>query len=63
LRYLWILLKLYKEMAVPTFLHWSECRTLTKQQESLIETAEIRFLISVADYRRMGQFRNETIRQ
>jgi hypothetical protein len=48
-------------MAVPTFTYESEIWTLTKTQEARIETAEMNFLRSVADCKRIDQIRNSEI--
>jgi hypothetical protein len=57
------ILKFYKVLAVPVLLYGSECWTLTKQQLQQIESPEMRFLRSVAGYRRTDKKRNTDIRQ
>jgi hypothetical protein len=56
-------IKFYKAMAVPTLTYGFEIRTITKNQEANIETAEMTFLRSVAGYKRNGQIRNTKIRE
>jgi hypothetical protein len=50
-------------LAVPVLLCGSEYGTLTKQQLQQIESSEMRFLRSVAGYRRMDTKINTDIRQ
>jgi hypothetical protein len=50
-------------LAVPALLYGSECWTLTKQQLEQTEPSEMRFLRSVAGYRRTDKKRNTDIRQ
>jgi hypothetical protein len=57
------ILKFYKVLAVPAVLYGSECWTLTKQQLQQVESSEMRFLRSVAGYRRIDKKRNTDIRQ
>jgi hypothetical protein len=45
-------------MAVLTLTHASKIWTLTKKQEAKIETAEMKFLRSVASYTRKDQIGN-----
>ncbi|KAJ4441949.1 hypothetical protein ANN_11813, partial [Periplaneta americana] len=56
------ILKFYKVLAVPSLLYGSECWTLTENQKHKIEVSEMRFLRSVAGYRRTDRQYNETIR-
>jgi hypothetical protein len=56
-------LKFSKVSAVPALLYGSKCYTLTKQQLQQIESSEMRFLRSVAGYRRGNKKRNTDIRQ
>jgi hypothetical protein len=46
------ILKFYEVLEVPAFLYGSECWTVTKQQLQQTESSEMRFLMSVAGYRR-----------
>jgi hypothetical protein len=57
------ILKFYKVLAVPSVLYDRECWTLTKQQLQQTESSEMRFLRSVAGYRRMDKERNTDIKQ
>jgi hypothetical protein len=56
-------LKFYKALAAPAVFYGSECWTLTKQQLQQIEFSEIRFLRSMAGYRRRDKKRNTDFRQ
>jgi hypothetical protein len=47
-------IKFYKATAVPTLAYGSEIWTTTEKQEAKIETAEMKFLRSVAGYTRKG---------
>jgi hypothetical protein len=55
--------KFYKVLAVAALLHGSECWTLTEQQLQQTESSEMRFLGSVAGYRRTDKKRNTDIIQ
>jgi hypothetical protein len=50
-------LKLYKAMAVSTLTYGSEIWTTTKKKGTEIETAEIKFLRSVAGHTKKGQLK------
>jgi hypothetical protein len=56
-------LKFYKVFAVLVLLYGSDCWTVTKQQLQQIESSEMRFLRSVAGYRKTDTKRNTDIRQ
>jgi hypothetical protein len=47
------ILKFYEVLSVPAVLYGSKCWTLTKQQLQQIESSEMRFVRSVAGYRRI----------
>jgi hypothetical protein len=57
------ILKFDKVLSVPALLHGSECWTLTRQQLQQIESSEMRFMRSVAGYRRIDKKRDTDIRQ
>jgi hypothetical protein len=57
------ILKFYEILAAPSKLYGSECWALTQQWLQQIESSEIRFLKSVAGYRRKDKNRNIDIRQ
>jgi hypothetical protein len=57
------ILKFYKVLALPALLHGSEYCTLTKQQLQENKSSEMRFLRSVAGYRRIDKKINTDIRQ
>jgi hypothetical protein len=57
------ILNFYKVLEVAALLHGSECWTLTEQQLQQIESFEMRFLWSVAGYRRTDKKRNTDIIQ
>ncbi|KDR12736.1 hypothetical protein L798_12533 [Zootermopsis nevadensis] len=50
-------------MAVPSLLYDAECWTLTKLQKQRIEVAEMKFVRSIAGYKRTSHIRNEDIRR
>jgi hypothetical protein len=56
-------IRFYQATAVPALTYGSEIWAITKKQEGKIETAEMKFLRSVAGYTRKGQIRNTTIRE
>jgi len=56
-------LKFYTVTAKPLLLYGSKCRTLTKEHMSRMETAEMRFVITVTGYRRKDHKRDEDIRE
>jgi hypothetical protein len=52
-------LKFYKTMAIPSLLYGSEGWILRRQDESSIESAEIKFLEAVKGCKRLDHIRNE----
>ena len=56
-------IKFYKVMAIPMLLYGSESWTLTKQDKRNIETSEMKFLRSVANYTLWDKKRSEDIRK
>jgi hypothetical protein len=53
----------YKVIAIPTLMYASECRALTKQQDSTSDTPELRIIGALAGYRRTALVRNYRIRE
>jgi hypothetical protein len=50
-------------MAVPIFTYGPKILTITRKQEEKVETAEIKFLRSIAGYTRKDQIRNTKIKE
>lgn len=57
------LLKFYKVMSVPSLLYGSETWVMKKRDASRLQTNEMKFLRSVAGYRKIEHKRNEEIRE
>jgi hypothetical protein len=57
------ILEFYEALAVTGLLCGSEVRTLTRQELKQIEFSKMRFLRSVAGYRKIDKKRNTDVRQ
>lgn len=55
-------MKFYKVMAVPTLIYGSESWTITKKEESRIQSAEMKFMRYVRRCTKADKIKNETIR-
>jgi len=56
-------MKLYKDVARPTLLYYSETWVTTKRDMTHLEAAEMCFLRSVKGHTRLDKIRNEIIRK